>query len=100
MVEVLESCWKIYQDDLQTVKNLDDLIEVQIKYSRSILHKALLSDEQKDLNRLLKKLLNNSYTFALIKERFFFKSALEESDRMKAIENDSIEAADMNGDLN
>jgi len=78
MVEVLESCWKIYQDDLQTVKDLDDLIEVQKKYSRSILHKALLSDEQKDLNRLLKKLLNNSYTFALIKERYFFKSALEE----------------------
>lgn len=86
MVEVLESCWKIYQDDLQTVTNLDDLINVQKKYSRSILHKALLSDEQKDLNRLLKKLLNNSYTFALIKERYFFKSALDEVERQKAEE--------------
>ena len=46
----------------------------------------MLSDEQKDLNRLLKKLLNNSYTFALIKERYFFKSALEEVERQKADE--------------
>jgi Mg2+/Co2+ transporter CorC len=62
------------------------LIEVQQKYSKSILHKALLSDEQKDLNRLLKKLLNNVYTFALIKERYFFKSALEEVERLKRLE--------------
>lgn len=93
MVEVLESSWKIYQDDIQTVKNLDDLIEVQKRYSKSILHKALLSDEQKDLNRLLKKLLNNSYTFALIKERYFYKSALEEVDRLNMDENDQNEAA-------
>lgn len=82
MVEVLESSWKIYQDEIQTIKNLDDLIEVQMRYSKSILNKALLSDEQKDLNRLLKKLLNHSYTFALIKERYFYKSALEEVDRL------------------
>jgi hypothetical protein len=50
------------------------------------LHKALLSEEQKDLNRLLKKLLNNVYTFALIKERYFFKSALEEVERLKRLE--------------
>lgn len=46
----------------------------------------MLSDEQKDLNRLLKKLLNNVYTFALIKERYFFKSALEEVERLKRLE--------------
>ena len=50
------------------------------------MHKALLSEEQKDLNRLLKKLLNNVYTFALIKERYFFKSALEEVERLKRVE--------------
>ena len=83
MVEVLESSWKIYYDELKLVKNLDDLIAVQIRYSRSILHKALLSEEQKELNRLLKKLLNNVYTFALIKERYFFKSALDECERLK-----------------
>ena len=86
MVEVLESAWKIYYDELQKVQNLDDLIEVQIKYSKSILNKALLSEEQKDLNRLLKKLLNNVYTFALIKERYFFKSAVDEFERLKRVE--------------
>lgn len=86
MVEVLESAWKIYFDELKQARDLDELIEVQRKYSKSILHKALLSEEQKDLNRLLKKLLNNVYTFALIKERYFFKSALDEIERIKAVE--------------
>ena len=31
-------------------------------------------------------MLNNVYTFALIKERYFFKSALEEGERLKKIE--------------
>lgn len=82
MVEVLESAWKIYFDELKQVKNLDELIDVQIRYSKSIIHKALLSEEQRELNRLLKKLLNNVYTFALIKERYFFKSALDEYERL------------------
>ena len=86
MVEVLESAWSVYYKEIQQVKNLDDLISVQAKYSKSILHKALLSEEQKELNRLLKKLLNNVYTFALIKERYFFKSALEECERLKRVE--------------
>jgi len=43
MVEVLESSWKIYSDEIGQIKSLDDLLEVQMKYSKSILHKALLS---------------------------------------------------------
>ena len=57
-----------------------------MRYSRSILDKALLSEEQNDLNRLLRKLLNNVYTFALIKERYFFKSALDEFERLKRVQ--------------
>jgi len=45
MVEVLESAWSVYYKEIQQVKNLDDLISVQAKYSKSILHKALLSEE-------------------------------------------------------
>ena len=86
MVEVLESAWSIYYGEMKQVKNLDELIEVQMRYSRSILDKALLSEEQKDLNRLLRKLLNNVYTFALIKERYFFKSALDEYERLKRVQ--------------
>ena len=63
------------------------------------MNKALLSENQKDLNTLLKKLLNNVYTFASIKERYFYKSALEEIKRMKEIEkkrNKGIEEFDNN----
>ena len=72
MVEVLESAWKIYYDEMIKVKNLDELLDIQQRYSKSILNKALLSEEQRELNRLLKKLLNNVYTYAFIKERYFF----------------------------
>ena len=86
MVEVLESAWKIYHDELMQVKSLDELIVVQERYSQSILNKALQSEGQRDLNRLLKRLLNNVYTFALIKERYFFKSALDEWERLKRVQ--------------
>lgn len=85
MVEVLESAWKIYYDELMQVSSLDELIVVQDRYSKSILNKALQSDGQRDLNRLLKRLLNNVYTFALIKERYFFKSAMEEYERLQRV---------------
>ena len=85
MVEVLESAWKIFFDELKQVKSLDELIAVMQRYSKSILNKALQSEAQKDLNRLLKRLLNNVYTFALIKERYFFKSAMDEIDRLQRI---------------
>ena len=77
---------------------------MQAKYSKSILHKALLSEEQKDLNRLLKKLLNNAYTFALIKERYFFKSALEEYERQERMDNqnsgDDLDQNDLVSSIN
>ena len=82
MVEVVESSWKTFQDQIEKVTNLDELMEIQSKHSKSILDKALLSEEQRELNRLLKRLLNNVYTFALIKERYFFKSALDEYERL------------------
>ena len=61
------------------------MIEIAQKYAKSILNKALLSEEQRELNRLLKRLLNNVYTFALIKERYFYKSALDEYERLKRV---------------
>ena len=85
MVEVVESSWKTFQDQLKEVSNLDELMDLQMKHSKSILDKALLSEEQRELNRLLKRLLNNVYTFALIKERYFFKSALDEYERLQRV---------------
>ena len=45
MVEVVESAWKIYYDELLQVKSLDELIEVQDRYAESILNKALQSEK-------------------------------------------------------
>ena len=50
----------------------------------------------------MKKLLNNVYTFALIKERYFFKSAIDEYDRMQKVkmhdedESGAMEELDQN----
>lgn len=53
MVEVLESSWKVFLDDVKVVKDLDELIEVQQKFVNSILDKALLNDKNNDLSRSL-----------------------------------------------
>ena len=42
MVEVLESALKVFQDELMTVGDLDQLIAVQRKFVQSILDKACL----------------------------------------------------------
>jgi hypothetical protein len=64
MVEVLESAWKLYQDDLNnTVGDLDQLMEVQRRFVNSIMNKALLNENNNTLYRSLLKLLNQVFTF-------------------------------------
>jgi len=82
MVEVLQSAWKIFQDDLKAVKDLDQLIEVQHKFMNSILDKSLLSEKNQELYRQLQKLLNYVYTFTFIQQTRLFKSALDEYQRL------------------
>jgi hypothetical protein len=81
MVEVLESAWKLFLDDLKDVKDLDELIEVQHKFVNSILDKALLNEKNNDLSRNLQKILNQVYVFTYKKDRFFYPGALMEYDR-------------------
>ena len=50
-----------------------------------ILDKALLSESQRDLYRLLQKLLNNVFMFTLIKEKYFYQSAIQESERLERV---------------
>jgi hypothetical protein len=45
MVEVLESAWKIYQDEVKQAKDLDELIDIQHKFVQGMLNKALLNEE-------------------------------------------------------
>lgn len=59
MVEVLESAWKLYQDELNnSVGDLDQLMDVQKRFVNSILNKALLNENNSTLYRSLLKLLN------------------------------------------
>jgi gamma-tubulin complex component 3 len=57
MVEVLESSWKIFIDDMKQAEDLDQLIEFQRKFVTSILEKALLSEKSHHLYKLLHKIL-------------------------------------------
>ena len=58
MVEVLESQWKIFSDDMKQAQDLDQLIEYQRKFVNNILDKALLNEKNNALYRNLQKLLN------------------------------------------
>jgi len=53
MVEVLESSWKVFLDELNSSKDLDELIEIQRRFVESILDKALLNDKNNNLYRFL-----------------------------------------------
>lgn len=58
LVEVLESAWTVFKEELAQVGDLDSLIVMQKKFVSDILDKALLSEQQRELYRLLQKLLN------------------------------------------
>ena len=45
MVEVLESSWKIFSDEVRQAQDLDQLIDIQKKFVQSIIDKALLSEK-------------------------------------------------------
>ena len=53
LVEVLQSAWTVFLDGLHEVGDLDSLIILQKKFVSDIIDKALLSDQQKELYKLL-----------------------------------------------
>ena len=55
---------------------MDSLIILQKKFVSDIIDKALLSDGQKELYKLLQKLINCVFTFTYTKEKFVYTSAL------------------------
>ena len=72
LVEVLESAWTVFLNGLNQVEDLDSLIILQKKFVHEILDKALLSDQQKELYKLLQRLLNHVFTFTLTKEKYVY----------------------------
>ena len=57
---------------------MDELIEIQKQFVADILDRALLSDTQRDLYRLVQKLLNQVYMFVVVKEKYLVRQALQE----------------------
>lgn len=72
LVEVLESAWSVFLTELRKVNDLDALILLQKKFVSDITDKALLSEQQREMYRLLQKLLNQVFMFTLIKEKYFY----------------------------
>jgi hypothetical protein len=85
LVEVLESSWHVFIKDLHKAKDLDDIIALQRKFVSDILDKALLSEAQRDLYKLVQRILNDVYMFSHYKEKYFYKSALQECERQERV---------------
>jgi len=85
LVEVLESTWSVFLTELLKVNDLDSLILLQKKFVSDITDKALLSEQQREMYRLLQKLLNQVFMFTLIKEKYFYQSALQEAERLDRV---------------
>jgi hypothetical protein len=85
LVEVLESAWSVFLTELLKVNDLDSLILLQKKFVSDITDKALLSEQQREMYRLLQKLLNQVFMFTLIKEKYFYQSALQEAERLDRV---------------
>lgn len=73
LVEVLESAWTEFTQKAEKVHDLDELIEIQKQFVADILDRALLSDTQRDLYRLVQKLLNQVYMFVVVKEKYLVR---------------------------
>ena len=64
---------------------MDSLIILQKKFVSDIIDKALLSDQMKEMHKLLQRLLNCVFTFTLVKEKYVYQSALQESERLERV---------------
>ncbi len=82
LVEVLDSSWSVFIDEMKKAKDLDKLIINQKKFMSVILDRALLSDGHRELYKHLQRLLNTVYMFNVIKDKYFYKSALQECERL------------------
>ena len=86
LVEVLESSWTMFISEMKKAKDLDKLIINQKKFMTDILDRALLSDGHRELYKQLQRLLNTVFMFNVIKDKYFYKSALQECERLVRVE--------------
>ena len=76
MVEVLESGWKVFQDQISQARDLDEMIKFHADFVDNILDKALLSPRYEDHMKELKKLLSVIHMYTHIEEQHVFNPAV------------------------
>jgi len=62
-VEVLESAWNIFTDDVLEAENLDQIRSIQDKFIENILDKSLLSNSRNDIYEKIKKMFDLIHKF-------------------------------------
>lgn len=62
-VEVLESAWKTFSDDLNEAENLDQIRSIQVKFIENILEKSLLSPSRLEIYKQITKIFEMIHKF-------------------------------------
>ncbi len=76
----------MFISEMKKAKDLDKLIINQKKFMNDIIDRALLSDGHRELYKQLQRLLNTVFMFNVIKDKYFYKSALQECERLVRVE--------------
>ncbi|KAK1312967.1 hypothetical protein QJS10_CPA06g02256 [Acorus calamus] len=71
MFEVLEVSWSRFLDEMETAKDLDDLLSAHDKYLDSIVEKSLLGERSKGIRRSLLVLFELVLRFGSVADRLF-----------------------------
>ena len=76
-VEVLESAWKTFIDDVTAAKSLDEIRLLQQDFSQQILNKALLSNSRIEIYKHIIKIFELIHKYKFIQD-VLYSSAVEE----------------------
>lgn len=76
-VEVLESAWKTFSDDLNEAENLDQIRSIQVKFIENILEKSLLSPSRLEIYKQITKIFEMIHKFKFTQDVLYTAAAEE-----------------------
>jgi gamma-tubulin complex component 3 len=79
-VEVLESAWKTFTDDVNEAENLDQIRGIQVKFIENILEKSLLSPSRNEIYKQITKIFEMIHKFKFTQD-VLYTAAHEELQR-------------------
>ncbi|CAI2385190.1 unnamed protein product [Moneuplotes crassus] len=89
-VEVIESEWKKFQEDLDHAEDLYDIMRVQRKFIEVIHKRAMLTHEHIELYQLMIKIFEQIHQFSRTQD-ILYSSALEEYHKRQSMMDDGDE---------